>query len=390
ALRRGQSDLLSQAAGFLRCLSPIPAVMEILGQSDVGAFGMASEGGVVWRFLVMALVVSAACAAATIVRLNQSMLDRARSAGVMTQDRSVGQQIARRLIYLVDPQRRSGGMSLWVNPVMAKEFRSRRFGRSHWTLRLIAVSAILSLAISVIAATGALGWGVEVIGGGLVLLQVSLLIVFAPSLAAGLVSSEREKGTWRLLRMTPLSSGVVLRGKLMSVAWPLLLLLCAALPGYAVMMTIKPLMLAGGFGSLSELPGQLGQIAKTAVLDPQIQRVAISLALTAVLLVLISAAASTLFRSTAAAMTASYIVILAICAAPLLVWMGAGAPFGRETVAAALVIDPAAAALKAAEMPGFTEYELLPANWWIVGVACVALLAFLWLRTGRLFRADEG
>jgi hypothetical protein len=302
----------------------------------------------------------------------------------------VGQQIARRLIYLVDPQRRSGGMSLWVNPVMAKEFRSRRFGRSHWTLRLIAVSAILSLAISVIAATGALGWGVEVIGGGLVLLQVALLILFAPSLAAGLVSSEREKGTWQLLRMTPLSSGVVLRGKLMSVAWPLLLLLCAALPGYAVMMTIKPLMLAGGFGSLSELPGQLAQIAKTAVLDPQIQRVAISLALTAVLLVLISAAASTLFRSTAAAMTASYAAILAICAAPLLVWLGAGAPFGRETVAAALVVDPAAAALQAAEMPGFTEYELLPANWWIVGAACVVLVGFLWLRTWQLFRTDEG
>ena len=37
-------------------------------------------------------------------------------------------------------------MSLWVNPVMVKEFRSRRFGRSHWTLRLIAFGAILSLA----------------------------------------------------------------------------------------------------------------------------------------------------------------------------------------------------------------------------------------------------
>ena len=65
----------------------------------------------------------------------------ARPAGVMTEDRSLWQRVTRRFIYLVDPQRRSGGMSLWVNPVMVKEFRSRRFGRSHWTLRLIAFSA---------------------------------------------------------------------------------------------------------------------------------------------------------------------------------------------------------------------------------------------------------
>src|SRR5438067_6402232 len=131
-------------------------------------------------------------------------------------------------------------MSLWVNPVMVKEFRARRFGRSHWLLRLIALSAILSLGLSYVAASGALGWAVEVIGGGLVLLQIALLILFAPSLAAGLVSAERESGAWQLLRMTPLSAGKILRGKLMSVALPLLLLLCATLPGYIAMMTIKP------------------------------------------------------------------------------------------------------------------------------------------------------
>ena len=30
-----------------------------------------------------------------------------------------------------------------------------------------------------------------------------------------------ESGSWQLLRMTPLSGGKILRGKLMSVAWPL-------------------------------------------------------------------------------------------------------------------------------------------------------------------------
>jgi ABC-type transport system involved in multi-copper enzyme maturation permease subunit len=202
------------------------------------------------------------------------------------------------------------------------------------------------------------------IGGALVALQVALLILFAPSLAAGLVSSERESGSWQLLRMTPLSPARILTGKLVSVAWPLFLLLCATLPGYVVMMTLEP----------------------TRVY--QVQRVLACLALTAALAVLLSAAASTLFRSTAAATTASYLGLLAVCVLPLLVWLARGAPFGPAAVTAALSVNPVAAALQASDTPGFAQYELLPANWWIVGSACVALLVFLGVRTWQLCRPE--
>ncbi len=366
ALLRGGSDPLTQLASLVRCLSPIPAVMEVLGQGDVGSFGISAGGGAVVRYVVLALAGSAACAWATVARLNHKLLDRARPAGVMTEDRSLWQRVTRRFIYLVDPQRRSGAMSLWVNPVMVKEFRSRRFGRSHWTLRLIAFSAILSLAVSVAATTGALGWGVEVIGGGLVLLQIALLILFAPSLAAGLVSSERENGTWRLLRMTPLSPGAVLRGKLMSVAWPLLLLLVRhatglrrddddqAGPG-------RPGRARGG------LPGADGRVPGAAQRRGQHP------------LPLDGRRHDRFLRGDPGDLRGA--------AAGL---AGARRPFGRETVTAALIADPAAAALQASETPGFLEYDLLPTTWWIVGVACVALLVFLWFRTWRLFRTDEG
>jgi ABC-type transport system involved in multi-copper enzyme maturation permease subunit len=364
ALLRGTPGPLTEAASWLSCLSPTRAVMEILGQGDVGSHGLSAGGDPVTRYAILAAVTSAACALATVAGLNHTMFDRARAAGVMTEDRSGGARVARRLFFLVDPQRRAGSMSLWVNPVMVKEFRSRRFGRSHWTLRLIALSAILSLAISTVAASGALGWGVEVIGGALVLLQIALLTLFAPSLAAGLVSSERESGSWQLLRMTPLSPGVILRGKLLSVAWPLLLLLCATLPGYVVMMTIKPALI------------------------PQLERVVVCLALTAVFAVLVSAACSTLFRSTAAATTAAYLVLLAVFQGPLLIWLGRGAPFGHATVAAALTVNPVAAALQASDTPGFRQYDLLPLNWWIIGAACVALLVFLGLRTWQLCRPE--
>jgi ABC-type transport system involved in multi-copper enzyme maturation permease subunit len=364
ALLRGTAGPAAELASWLRCLSPVPAVMEVLGQGDVGSHGLSGGFAVAPRYALLAGLGSLLCAWATVARLNHTALDRARPPGVMTQDRSARQRVARGVLFLFffDPQRRAGGMSRWVNPVMVKEFRSRRFGRSHWTLRLIALTAVLSLGLSYVAASGALGWGVEVIGGALVLLQVALLIVFTPSLAAGLVSAERESGSWQLLLMTPLSAGAILRGKLLSVAWPLLLLLCATLPGYVVMMTIKP------------------------TLVQQVQRVVICLALTAVFAVLLSAAASTLFRSTAAATTASYLLLLAVCLGPLLLWLGREAPFGHAAVQAALTLSPVAAALQASETPGFARYELLPANWWILGGACLALLLFLRVRTWQLCR----
>jgi hypothetical protein len=117
---------------------------------------------------------------------------------------------------------------------------------------------------------------------------------------------------------------------------------------------------------------------------PQVERVAVCLAFTALFVVLVSASASTLFRSTAAATTASYVAILAVCGGPLLVWLCRGAPFGHETVTAALVVSPVAAALQASGAPGFTDYELLHANWWVIGSGCLALLAFLCVRTRRL------
>jgi ABC-type transport system involved in multi-copper enzyme maturation permease subunit len=364
AFLRGQSGIGPDLASWFRCLSPIAAVMEVLGQGDVGAQGFAVSVNVLPRYWLLASITGLACAAATIRRLNHAILDRARPAGVMTDDRSDRQQMARGLIFLVDPQRRSNAVSHWINPVMVKEFRSRRFGRSHWMLRLIAVSIVLSLALSLVAASGAVGWGVEFIGGGLVLLQIALLILFAPSLGAGLVSAERESGSWQLLRMTPLSAGRILRGKLASVVIPLLLLTCATLPGYAVLMATKPAMVH------------------------QIQRVAICVGLTAVFALSVSAAASTLFRSTATAMIVSFLALLAICLGPLMVWLGRDAPWGHATVQAALVIDPVAAALRAANTPGFTDYDLLPANWWIVGAACLALLAFISVRTWQLCRPE--
>lgn len=357
-----QGTELAEPAAWVRCLSPIPAVMEILGQGDVGAQGLIVDSQAVSRFFLLGSLTSLSFMLATVSKLHRHMLDRAHAAGVMTEDRSLGQRTARRVFFLVDPQRRSGYIGPLTNPVMIKEFRCRRFGRSHWMLRLIAICAVASLGLSYIAVSGMLDWGVETIGGIMVFLQVALLILLTPSLASGLISSELESGGWQLLQMTPLSPGAILRGKLLSVAWPLFLVLCATLPGYLVMIYLEP--------SLTQ----------------QVLRVLFSLGLTAVFAVLLGAAVSSLFRNTATATTTAYLVLLTICAGPMLFWLGRDAPFGHRTVESALLIDPLAAALHASSTRGFTQYQLLPMNWWIMVGVCLLLLGFLLARTWQLTR----
>ena len=50
--------------------------------------------------------------------------------------------------------------------------------------------------------------------------------------------------------------------------------------------------------------------------------------------------------------------------------------------------DPVAAALQASETRGFTEYDLIPANWWFIGSSCLALLVILRVRVWQLSRPE--
>jgi ABC-type transport system involved in multi-copper enzyme maturation permease subunit len=357
---QGSEGTLAEVGERLRCLSPYAAMMSILGSGDIAGQGLHSTDSVAWRFAIGSLGASAVAAIVTIGRLNHRIFDRSRAQGIISDDRRLAVRIMRRLVFIVDPQRRARGISWLVNPVMIKEFRCRRFGRLHWLLRLVAGCAILSLALTYATTQGTLDWGVETIGGILVVMQVALLVLITPSLSAGLISGERETGGWTLLTMTPLSVYRILWGKLLSVVLTLALVLCATLPGYLVMVYIEP------------------------GLRFQVQRVIICLGATAGFAMLLSAAVGSLFRRTAPATAVAYAALLAVCAGPLLVWMGRNSPFGHGTVEAALSINPIAAALSVIRMPGFLEYNLLPANWWFLGISSGMSLLVLIAQTRRL------
>ena len=359
---QGTESSLADLADWMRCASPFASLMSLTGSGDVGAVGLVSAANVPGRFIVVSLVLTAIYSAWAVSRLNHAIFDQARDAGTISDDQTFGTQLARRLVFLVDPQRRSRAIGPFVNPVMVKEFRCRRFGRLHWLLRLIAICAVLSLGLTYATVTGTVDWGVDTIGGIMVLMQVALLVLITPSLASGLISTERESGGWPLLQMTSMSVLRILWGKLLSVLLTLLLVLCATLPGYVVMVYIEP------------------------GLRLQVERVVICLAATAGFAMLLSAAIGSLFRRTAPATAASYAALLAVCGAPLLVWLGRDAPFGHDTVERALLINPVAAALSVIRLSGFRDYQLIPGNWWFLGIGSAVCLLVLVIQTRRISR----
>jgi ABC-type transport system involved in multi-copper enzyme maturation permease subunit len=356
---QGTGGFLADLGEILRCLSPLACLP---GVDEVGGQGLMARSGVLSRYTVWSLLCTITASIWTMSRLNHRIFDQSRAAGTMSDDLSGPIQLLRRLFFLVDPQKRSGGIPSFLNPVMVKEFRCRRFGRLHWLLRLVAVCAVLSLGLTYATTAGTFDWGVETIGAILVVMQVALIILIAPSLSAGMISAEREHGGWQLLQTTPLSMIRIIAGKLLSSVFPLMLVLCATMPGYLVMAYIAPGM------------------------SLQVQRVLICLALTAVFAMLSSAAVGCLFTRTAAATAAAYGVLISICLLPMLVWMGRDAPFGHDTVQAALTLSSMAAAFSVVRMSGFEHYNLIPANWWFLGICSILSLFVVLLKTWSISR----
>lgn len=362
------SPLLSEQAvtviEWIRCLSPLPAMAAAMGDTAVGSAGVVSGGDAAMRFALLSVICSAVFTALTIRRLQQRMLDRSRAAGKVTDERSAGARVFRRIMYLwfFDPQRRTGLIGPFTNPVMIKEQRCRRFGRGHWMMRMILGCLIISLGLVLMTLWRSTVDGVGTLGGIMVLLQISLLVLITPSLASGIISGEVESKGWQLLQSTPLSATTIVIGKLMSVMLTLLLLIAATLPAYAVLILIDP-----------------GQ--KIVAI-----KVMVSLVLTAGLALMVSAAVSSLFKRTAVATAVSYSLLVGLCAGTLLFWLAQDAPFSHATVEAVLQLNPLAAALNLIEAPGFTSYDLVPTNWWVVGGMCLTCVIILIVRTWQLTR----
>ncbi|MCA9127886.1 MAG: ABC transporter permease [Planctomycetales bacterium] len=356
------AGLSSTIAKALTMASPISALQQITSsQAAVAQLGI-STGWI--EFVVFSCLISLVFAVMTVRLLDPIRLDRARPTGHVVGAGAAKNTWTRRFTYVVDPNKRKSGIPWWVNPIMVKEFRTRKFGRLHWLLRLVALCAVLSLALIVLAATGTVSWGVARIAAPLVFSQLALMLLVGPSLGANLIASEVESGGWQLLQMAPISTTRLMIGKLMSAVWTMLLVLLATIPAYAVLGYVQPAM------------------------SGQSQNVIFSLLIAVAMVVSVSACISSLCRTTAVATTTAYGVLLAVFAGTLLIWLGEGKPFSPLLVENALCLNPAAAALSEMGAPGFAKYDLIPNAWWLGGSVSLGCLLVFTLRVWQLSRPD--
>lgn len=370
ALKQLMSTFAAGAAEWAQYLSPLPALLELLGNVDIanaaaGAFtGLDAQTRN--RTIIVSLVLTALFALGCIARLNTRLFDRARAAGKITDERGAFVRFYRRVMYLwfFDPQRRSTGIGPLTNPVMMKEFRTRRFGRSNWIIRMGVLALIVSLALMLAVNREIISLARESVAAVVIFLQMGLIVLITPTLACGLISGERESGGWPLLQMTPLSATRIVTGKLLSACVPVLLILLATLPSYIMLYLI---------GAIDSEP---------------VPAVVLSLILTTIFSVLISAAFSSLFKRTSDATIATFATLTVLWGGTLLAWAAEDAPLPRSVVQTVLKINPLATSLALAQVPGFKAYSLAPANWWLMGLASVACLIVLVTRTARLTRPD--
>ncbi len=350
----------AQVALALSTISPVSSLLNITGsEAAASTIGLSTS----WpQYLLASLSIAAFFGFLTVWHIHPIRLEQSRPAGKVL--KNYRGNILRRMLFLVDPNKQKASIPRWMNPILVKEFRTRKFGRLHWLARIVAFCMIASLALTILAATGTVSWGVGQIAVALVLMQLSLLLLIGPSLGANLIAAEVESGGWTLLRASPISPLRIMSGKLISVLLTMLLVLFATLPGYVVMSYIQP------------------------TLSGQVYNVVLSLLVAVGLIVSVSACVSSFTRSTALATLTSYAILLSLFAGTLLIWLARDKPFGPDLVERVLWLNPVAVALGEMETPGFEQYQLAPMGWYIAGAISLFCLILLAFRIRRLTKPD--
>ncbi len=134
--------------------------------------------------------------------------------------------------YLIDPQRRRDCIPDWLNPMFAKELRSRAFGGGQWIFRVAASCFGLSMLMMIGAVGNLVGPTPNLIRAVALVFQLGLIVLIVPSLTAGAITQERERGSLELLRMSRLGPLSFLVGKLGVALLFVGFLLLGTLPGW--------------------------------------------------------------------------------------------------------------------------------------------------------------
>lgn len=138
--------------------------------------------------------------------------------------------------------------AFWKNPIVYKELRGRMRGWRAFII-LTAYLSIISIVIGGVVGIFAINRNSlgsianrtimgRVVFGSITAMELLMISVTAPALMAGSISNEKERQTYDLLRSTPLSPGVLITGKMISVLGFVYLLLFTSLPLHSLTILI--------------------------------------------------------------------------------------------------------------------------------------------------------
>ena len=204
------------ATAALGNVSPIAALVS-LTLPDAWLLVRPSSGGPspLMVFMGFGLASGAIAGVTALFQLSRRYQPRVYRHDRLIEERS--ESLARRRrrfpFYLIDPLRRRRPIADWGNPVFAKEVRSRALGHATTFIRVFYAVLILSLALTVVSVMKTGAGVVDSVRVVAIATQVLLIGLVAPPLTAPAISSERERGTLDLLRLTSLGPLQLVAGK---------------------------------------------------------------------------------------------------------------------------------------------------------------------------------
>lgn len=217
------------AAQFIqhaRAFSPLGAMASVI----LPAFEPAGA----WRAcLIYCAVASMIMVGFLVLRMRGgSRRDAARTSGTLQGAEELSRRRLSFPFYLVDPMRRRQCIPDWLNPMFAKELRSRAFGGGQWIFRIAAACFGLSMLMMIGAVGNLVGPTPNLIRSVALVFQLGLIVLIVPSLTAGAITQERERGNLELLRMSRLGAFSFLVGKVGVALLFVAFLLLGTAPGW--------------------------------------------------------------------------------------------------------------------------------------------------------------
>lgn len=222
---------------FVRSISPFSAALAVT-QNAFRPLGTGADAMVVYRFFAFFVVSMVILMALSIVGAKMSAARSPSKRGEDTGQGTVWRRILRRIMFVIDPKKKRRPIPTWVNPIIVLEFRTRTASLSNM-IRAVFACLIFS-ALLVILVFGPLsGASMDMVRLIAISFQFGLIILLAPSLTVGAVSSEIENKTFDQVRMTKIKPMTIMIGKIGAALGYSVLLLVAIVPIFLAVMFVR-------------------------------------------------------------------------------------------------------------------------------------------------------